>query len=145
MLAIGSAGTHNVVVHHADLGDSNRDIEYTFALSISSLSHVEGSIGGGLELVISGAGFSNSSTVSVCGNPCPVIASQLDSLTCVLPPSDTKNADSICTLTVTENSVTADSSFSYQLALTPSLTSSSPLRGGTGGGTLLTIIGTGFP
>lgn len=53
--------------------------------------------------------------------------------------------DSTCVVSVSENSMTATSEFTYRVSLTPRLTSVSPLRGGTGGGTLLTIVGTGFP
>ncbi len=40
---------------------------------------------------------------------------------------------------------TLSTSFTYKAALTPTVSSVSPLRGGTGGGTTLTITGTGFP
>jgi hypothetical protein len=48
-------------------------------------------------------------------------------------------------LKILENSLFVTSSFDYKSSVTPSITSSSPLRGGTGGGTLVTITGTGFP
>ena len=62
-----------------------------------------------------------------------------------VPQATNKAADSSCTLTVTENGLTATELFSYSLALTPKLTSVSPSRGGTGGGTVLTISGQNFP
>ena len=48
---------------------------------------------------------------------------------------------------VSVNSInkTLSSSFAYKAALTPTVSSVSPQRGGTGGGTTLTITGTGFP
>ena len=45
---------------------------------------------------------------------------------------------------MTEYGLTAASTFNYVASLTPSISSSSPLRGGTGGGTVLTISGSGF-
>jgi hypothetical protein len=48
-------------------------------------------------------------------------------------------------LKILENGITVTSTFEYKASLTPTITSSSPLRGGTGGGTLLTITGSGFP
>jgi len=48
-------------------------------------------------------------------------------------------------VTVTENGLTANQLFNYSVALTPKLASVSPLRGGTGGGTVLTITGQNFP
>ncbi len=61
-----------------------------------------------------------------------------------MPKAAYKAADSVCTLTVTENDLTATESFSYSLSLTPKLTSVNPSRGGTGGGTVLTISGQNF-
>ena len=55
------------------------------------------------------------------------------------------NSDTVCDLEVNENGLKATSSFTYSFTITPKLTSASPLRGGTGGGTLLTIVGTNFP
>jgi len=48
-------------------------------------------------------------------------------------------------LIVDENGMQATSSFTYSLALTPKLISVSPLRGSSGGGTLLTLSGSNFP
>ena len=67
------------------------------------------------------------------------------SFTCEVPEADNKSQDSDCDVKVVENGKTVTSSFTYKLNLTPKLTSVSPKRGGTGGGTLLTIIGEGFP
>ena len=46
---------------------------------------------------------------------------------------------------MTENGLTATSTFTYQAALTPTVASVDVQRGGTGGGTTLTIAGTQFP
>ena len=63
-----------------------------------------------------------------------------------VPDADTKSTDSTCTVLVSENGQTdSTKQFTYSFASTPSITSVSPLRGGTGGGTLLTITGTKFP
>ena len=52
-----------------------------------------------------------------------------------------------CTVSVTENGNTlfADEEFSYLIEETPVIHQVSPNRGGTGGGTLLTIDGINFP
>ena len=55
------------------------------------------------------------------------------------------STDTACKLVVSEGGLTATSTFTYKLSLTPVLLSVSPLRGGTGGGTLLTITGQNFP
>ena len=61
--------------------------------------------------------------------------------------SSTPLVDSTCDVSVTVNSIvkTLSSAFTYKAALTPTVTSVSPTRGGTGGGTMLTLTGTGFP
>ena len=144
-LMAGPAGSHNVYLNINGVGDSNSDVEYTYALSLSGLSTSEGSMGGGLGLVLTGSGFSNSSTVTICGKACVLKDSTLTSLTCTVPKADVTDADSTCDVVLSENGQTETSSFTYRLALTPTVTGVSPFRGGTGGGTLLTITGTGFP
>ena len=67
------------------------------------------------------------------------------SVTCIVPKSSTNNVDSTCQLKVTENNYETLTQFVYLLSLTPVVASVSPQRGGTGGGTLLTIDGSGFP
>lgn len=62
-----------------------------------------------------------------------------------VPASTNKVSDSSCTLNVTENGLTSNQLFTYLLALTPTLASVSPNRGGTGGGTVLKITGQNFP
>ena len=42
------------------------------------------------------------------------------------------------------NVVMMESAYSYAFSLTPNITKVSPDRGGTGGGTRITITGTGF-
>lgn len=50
-----------------------------------------------------------------------------------------------CALVVSENTQTASSEFVYAPALKATVTGVSPVRGGTGGGTTLTITGSAFP
>ena len=144
-LTSGSAGTFPVQINLNNIGNSNNDITYTYDLTIASLSTNQASIGGSLSLVITGSGFSSNTQVTICNNNCKLTASLVNSITCTVPQASNLNADSTCTLTASENGRTATSTFTYLLSLTPTLTSVSPLRGGTGGGTLLTIIGTKFP
>lgn len=56
-------------------------------------------------------------------------------------------SDTSCTVTVSVNTLSASSSqkFTYKASLSPIAYSVSPIRGGTGGGTLLTITGSKFP
>ena len=51
-----------------------------------------------------------------------------------------------CDVVATVNGLTAtlSSAYTYDASLTPSVTGVSPTRGGTGGGTSITVTGTGF-
>ena len=144
-VSAGKAGHQNIIVKRLGQGDSNNNIQYKFSLAVSSLSKSEGSIGGGLSLAISGSGFSNSSTVTICDVDCRILEASLSKIICQVPPAVEKKSDSACSVVVKESQMNAEATFKYKLGLTPTLTSSSPARGGTGGGTLITIIGTGFP
>ena len=62
-----------------------------------------------------------------------------------MPESSDLSSDSTCGLVVNENNINATSTFQYVRSITPQLSSVSPLRGGTGGGTVLTIIGSNLP
>lgn len=163
-----NAGTYSVLLQLNNQGNSNNDLTFTYDLSISNLSnsegkydlanykaikidliifiyHILGSIGGSLSLVIAGQGFSANTTVTICGNVCKLLNSTVTSIVCQVPAASIQTVNTTCPVVVTENSLKETRSFAYKLSLTPKLTSVSPLRGGTGGGTLLTISGTNFP
>ncbi len=118
---------------------------FTYNLAVTSLSETQGSVGGGLSLVINGQGFTNNSQVTICGLSCKLMENSFTTLTCLVPPATNQTSDSTCSVQVDENSLTATSTFTYSLLLTPRLASVNPLRGGTGGGTRLTIAGNNFP
>ncbi len=114
---------------------------------------------------ITGSGFSSNSQITICNKQCKVLRNSLSTLSCQVinqfliifyvfiqaenifkvPEADNKNSDSICQLVLLENGLSATKSFTYKASLTPTLTSVLPLRGGTGGGTLITISGSNFP
>ena len=56
------------------------------------------------------------------------------------------SADASCDVVVTVNGIskTVTPQYTYDAALTPEITGVDPSRGGTGGGTTVTITGTGF-
>lgn len=56
------------------------------------------------------------------------------------------DAEQSCPVTVVngKDAVNASDGYSYKSALTPAITDVSPRRGGTAGGTRLTITGSGF-
>ena len=82
---VGSGGVGNYPVSlMTSAGNSNNDIMFTFPLAITSLSSVEGTTAGGLELVINGQGFSSNSSVSICNIPCPIVKYTSSQITCTV-------------------------------------------------------------
>ncbi|UJR08495.1 hypothetical protein I4U23_012761 [Adineta vaga] len=119
-----SAGNHSVIVYVDNIGNSNSDIVYTYPLVLTNVSSTKGSYGGGLPVTIVGNGFNgNDISVNVCNQP----------------------LNHLCNLTVTVNGISENALFTYTANLTSTITSISPVQGGTGGGTIVTITGTGFP
>lgn len=55
-------------------------------------------------------------------------------------------SDQTCTVDITVNGLTKSlsNSYTYNSALTPSISGVDPSRGGTGGGTTITVTGSGF-
>lgn len=141
------AGRHPVIVHVDGIGNSNSNITYTHYLLVSSISPMEGSYGGGLPVIVLGKGFSATNiTVSVCNRTCSsvTIVSNTE-LICVTPSVSMDEVNNSCNLTVTVDEVSQNALFTYTTNLTATVASVSPVRGGTGGGTILTINGTNFP
>ena len=58
---------------------------FTFNLNANSILPTTVGTGGGVALQISGAGFSQSTTVSVDGNNCPITQFTYNSITCIVP------------------------------------------------------------
>mgnify|MGYP002474484666 CR=1 FL=1 len=143
----GSAGNLPVVVSVANVGQSNSDVTFQYTLQISSISPSRGSYGGGQSVTINGDGLNSSSvSVTVCGQSCQSVNALSDTqLVCVTPSATFLSADTTCSLTVTIASFTATASYVYGANVTATVSSISPVRGGTGGGTTLTITGSNFP
>ena len=141
-----SGGSYSVVVNNPALGNSNMDIKHSVELLISSVSPNTGSFGGGTTLTVTGAGFSPLAEVKVCSLPATILTASTTSLTVLSPMNPSTDSTLVCPVTVEQESgtITKEDAFTYDVALTPSITSTSPARGGTGGGTLITITGSGF-
>ena len=72
-IGLNSAGTYAVLVQVTPNGYSNSNIQFTYTLSISSMSAIQGSYGGGLEITLYGNGFSGLNTsVTICNANCPI-------------------------------------------------------------------------
>ena len=137
--------------------DDATTVEY--ALSVADFSPRTGGYGGGLVLTVSGHGFPDHSldsaytdtgiVITVCDVACSVLSSSLSMLTCVLattPLQGSLNYSTACNLTMDFNqmSVTVNGSFMFEANLTPHISSISPSIGGTAGGTIVTLVGSGF-
>ncbi|XP_050685917.1 fibrocystin-L-like isoform X2 [Eriocheir sinensis] len=139
-------GTYDVVVREATYGDSNtQSLLYE---SGANSGDFEGGFGGSL-ITITGYGFdpAGGTTVTVCGNECEIVGvPTATEISCVVPPETYTGEDKSCELLVIQpgGDVAATLTYQYLASLTASVTSVSPKRGGTAGGTTLTIDGTGF-
>ncbi|XP_028646735.2 PKHD1 like 1, tandem duplicate 1 [Erpetoichthys calabaricus] len=144
-----SGGSFPIVLRHAVLGYASSSVSFEYELLITSVTPNEGSFGGGSILELEGAGFDGLlSSVSVCGSTCIVDTqrSNASTLYCEVPPSNGTGTQLVCDVSVVNGntSMTSRQAFTYKSSLTPVITSVSPRRGGTGGGTSLTITGSGF-
>ena len=141
-------GAYPVVVNNPDIGNSNMDITWTVDLEIYSVTPATGSFGGGTLLIIAGTGFSDADAmnVTVCEALCNVQNATTTQIDCITPGNSNEAATLDCDVVVTQASgaVTKSAGFKYDKSLTPTITTVDPLRGGTGGGTLITIKGSGF-
>ena len=88
--------------------------------------------------------------VTLCDTPCSILASNLSALSCTLSPNvdeQSLNSSMSCNLTMTYGDdivITSSESFTFADILTPRLSSISPQIGGTAGGTMVTLVGSGF-
>jgi hypothetical protein len=141
------AGNQPVVAQVTSVGDSNSNVAFLYSLQVSSVTPTQGSYGGGQVLTVVGDGFSGSNVaVTICNQACQSVTIVSNTqLTCVTPAATFSTSDTTCSLTVTVGELSQSQSFVYRTSLTAVVTSISPTRGGTGGGTTLTITGTNFP
>ncbi|KAG7219451.1 hypothetical protein INR49_009285 [Caranx melampygus] len=121
-------GAYQVELHHQVKGRAQSDVTFSYELTLSGVQPNEGSFGGGALLTIQGSGFDPlNSTVTICGQECT-------------------EAELSCVVAVVNqlDSVNVSGGFTYKSSLTPVISEVSPSRGGTAGGTRLTISGSGF-
>ena len=152
-LGVNYVGTHAVRVQVAPSGFAISDVTFTYNLVLTSNTPTEGSLTGMNELTITGTGFDPvQTTVSVCGKACPQSATPttISKIHCVLPPSANVTVGSgesqSCDVRVTSRGVTQvlSGGYTYRDDLTPVISWVQPQRGGSAGGTHITIYGSGF-
>ena len=151
-LAAHAAGSNSVDVVVTGKGRATTSgLSFEYGLGITGVTPNESGFGGGRVLVLEGHGFDNSSEIKICGNECTIKsdpAATTTQIACEAPshPNYAAGIDQQCDIVITLNGLTATlpGGFTYKIAMTSRITSVTPPQGGTGGGTTLTISGTGF-
>uniref|UniRef100_A0A8C4XEU0 PKHD1 like 1 n=1 Tax=Erpetoichthys calabaricus TaxID=27687 RepID=A0A8C4XEU0_ERPCA len=144
-----SGGSFVITLLHVMKGYATSSVSFSYKLDLKSVTPSQGSIGGGAILQLTGDGFDEQlSAIFVCNTLCVVDALRSSSTTlyCEVPLSNGTGLSQGCDVTVYNgnNLVTLSNAFTYTSSLTPVVTAVTPRRGGTGGGTKLTITGSGF-
>ena len=144
--------TYEVMVHNTAYGYGyNATVTLEVNFEVTSIMPIEGSKAGGSLLTITGNGFDTSGetiSVTVCNQTCTIVENSISSssLQCLTPGDTTANVDTSCDVIILQdaNSLNSSTQFTYKTSLTPSILGVSPNSGGSGGGTNITITGTGF-
>ncbi|KAJ8026005.1 Fibrocystin-L [Holothuria leucospilota] len=144
-----SAGTFKIDMYEDGIGYAvNYDVYFNYTLSAFT-SAVECGFGGGITLAINGSGFDEANTVVyVCDQECPIYNISATDITCDVPGTEESSSTKVCDVTVSLPDIglneTIIDALTYRSSLSSYITSVEPQRGGTGGGTSVTITGTGF-
>ena len=145
-------GNYEILVSVSEKGDANQTVVVNVPLEVMSVSPSSSGLGGGARVTVTGQGFGVNSPVdvTVCDLPClqPIVHS-LTQLECSLPalkqPWPVTNVScNVSVETVGGFRATAQNLVTLSPDLTANVLSISPQRGGTGGGTRVTITGTKF-
>ncbi|KAK7010427.1 fibrocystin-L, partial [Biomphalaria glabrata] len=145
-----TTGPHNtgvfvVQVFVEQKGFSNMDQTFTYQLASFTLTPLKGSTNGGQLVTLTGSGFLQGKTsVTICGSPCQEVS--LTTLQYICKTAAVNDTPSSCDVVAAVDKVsqTLASVYAYDSSLASSVTLVSPSRGGTAGGTLVTITGSGF-
>ncbi|XP_068189914.1 fibrocystin-L-like [Antennarius striatus] len=142
-------GAYLVMLHHSNQGAAQSDVMFSHELILTGVQPNQGSFGGGTLLSVLGSGFDpQNSTVTVCEQECEVLRQMSTStqLYCHTPFNNGTQSELSCAVAVCNRlrKVNISNGYVYKTELTPVITGVSPRRGGTAGGTRLTITGSGF-
>eukprot|EP00731_Ephydatia_muelleri_P028251 Em0019g1124a len=149
------AGSYPVTVRVAGNGYARpvtSTLQFKYSLIATSVSPSNGSLAGMNTLVVYGIGFNPTSTVvTICGRVCGMASDppQLTMLSCIVPSYTSSLPQSgavTCDVTVTSqnSTVVLPNAYTYSKSLTPVVYSVNRTRGGTAGGSILMISGTGL-
>ncbi|KAK3716577.1 hypothetical protein RRG08_039372 [Elysia crispata] len=138
-----ATGEFNVLVFVEQLGFSNNDTIFTYEIGDFTLAPATGTTNGGQTITLSGSGFLESeSAVTICGADCVEVNVTASQYICKTPANSAGACDVVAT--VRGVSKTQAGAYTYDASLVSTVTGVNPTRGGTGGGTLITISGTNF-
>ncbi|XP_069115782.1 fibrocystin-L-like [Argopecten irradians] len=142
-----SAGTYPLWVTVEGVGKSNDNQTFTYEMSASSISPNSGSMAGGQLVTVSGTGFDSNVHVTIDNQTCVIQNGSITptEVVCKTPPVQGSDAV-VSDVTLSLNSVVKNitNAYTYRPNLTPTITGVTPNRGGTAGGTTVTINGTNF-
>ncbi|XP_073714826.1 fibrocystin-L [Misgurnus anguillicaudatus] len=145
-----AGGTFPVMLYHQIKGHALTQSVFSYELLLTGVTPNEGSYAGGAVVEIQGSGFDpNSTRVLICDNECTadLQISTSTQLYCEVPYSNvTDETDRVCEVAVMNGNDTVyiQDGYTYRSSLTPVISDVTPRRGGTAGGTRLTITGSGF-
>ncbi|XP_073714829.1 fibrocystin-L [Misgurnus anguillicaudatus] len=149
-----AGGTFPVMLYHQVKGRALTKSVFSYELLLTGVTPSEGSYAGGAVVEIQGSGFDpNSTRVLICNRECNVNVqiSTSTQLYCEVPYNNgmhyLRNETSrACEVVVMNgnNRVNLTIGYTYRSSLTPVISDVTPRRGGTAGGTRLTITGSGF-
>ena len=147
---VHAAGAVNITVTNPDGQSATSANAFTYLApspTISSISPSSGSNAGGTPITIAGANFASGATVTIGGAPATVTNVTTGSINATTPagPFDfaTSASRDVKVTNPDGRSVTMANGFTYTLPA-PSITGISPNGSVPGGGTSVTIVGTGF-
>ena len=156
------AGSYKAVVRSSEYGQAVNVVDISYELSVNSVTPSRVGTGGGAELVITGTGFSDAVSAELCGAELTFISftpastsGGLEELKYSTVPFAVENCGSGLvlssidrsngnTISTASNRKRRDATIEVDESLTPQVTMVNPKKGGTMGGTTLTIDGSGF-
>uniref|UniRef100_A0A3B4AF70 Uncharacterized protein n=1 Tax=Periophthalmus magnuspinnatus TaxID=409849 RepID=A0A3B4AF70_9GOBI len=142
-------GPYPIMLQHKVKGYAQSEVAFNYELTLTGVQPNEGSFGGGALLFVNGSGFDpTTAQVHICGKECKLdrASSTSSRLSCYSPYNNATESEVSCVVSVSNPTQTVNISngYTYKSALTPLISGIYPRRGGTAGGVLLTISGSGF-
>ncbi|XP_052830942.1 fibrocystin-L [Octopus bimaculoides] len=148
-LAHQKTGAYPVKVRVHGKGFSTGQNVFNYDLHLKDFLPSSGSLFGGQRLTITGSGFDpNNTVVTLCSKPCITDKHHVQNTSnyiCITP-SKNANMTNSCNVSVAvgNSQKTSSNLYTYKESDTAQISSVLPNRGGTRGGTKLTITGSGF-